>query len=54
LNISVSQNYLKKIFKEYDKDGSNYIEWEEFKNLLKDFNLKKELIPIFENYCKEA
>ena len=52
LHIEINNKYLKQIFKQYDKDGNNHIDYEEFQCIIKNIMRKKEVIPIFNEYCK--
>ena len=54
LHIEITKDYLKRLFELYDKDKNNTIDMDEFQEIIDDITQKKEVIPIFKEFCKES
>lgn len=40
------------MFEQYDKDRNNTIDFQEFQEIIGDITQKKEVVPIFKEFCK--
>ena len=54
MHVNISAEVFEKTFKTYDKNHNNQIDYEEFKQMMIQLSMKKEVIPIFHTFCKQA
>lgn len=52
--MEISQNELKKIFAKYDKNQNNFIDRQEFLEIMKDIMKKVELLSVYAQFAAQA
>ena len=50
MHVNISAEVFEKTFKTYDKNHNNQIDYEEFKQMMIQLSMKKEVIPIFHTF----
>jgi len=54
MHIHVLEEWFEKTFAKYDKNHNNQLEYDEFKALMNELSFKKEVVPLFKEFCAKA